>query len=280
MRFDFPKLRWCFPTQGSLRRSRSAPRPYRHHSSTQEAHFRPRVCVDGRATSRRAVRPAPQVSCFLLSFVSLCELYAEQSVFSSGLLRAFSHGQESMVATRAPTPARRNSLTGGEGPEPPTNTIRQDLDFMSAFVGASGTASTGVSPSVVKDQPESSAPTPAAGPSATDNLFPSTFGNSLFNPSFTFNPTGLPMGASPSQPHLASGATPFPMLPFSESQPFHQLANALDSSLDFDFGFEDPELPAPAPAEAFNFLLEDSALDFWNSFSGDGDWTQQASGGV
>lgn len=188
----------------------------------------------------------------------------------NGLLRAFSQGHESMAQTRAPTPARRNSLPGADVAAPPPGSIRPDLDFMSAYVA--GTTSTGVSPAARDVQ---------AQPDAVGDLFPPNFGNnSLFMPNFAFNPTGGPSGSgSQTQSHAS---TPFPMLPFSESQPFHQLASTLDSTLDFDFGFEDADLPAPPPADAFNFLLEDSALDFWQSFETDAgaDWAQAALGGV
>ncbi|KAM0754657.1 hypothetical protein T439DRAFT_118591 [Meredithblackwellia eburnea MCA 4105] len=181
----------------------------------------------------------------------------------NGLLRAFSQGQESMSATRAPTPARRNSLSEGQGLQSGSNgnsMMRPDVDFMTAYVG--GTSSAAVSPAMKEDQPTGT----------SEGLFPPTFTSfpSLSTPSFSAGALGA-VGATPA---------PFPMQPFSESQPFQQLANALDSSQDFDFGFEDSELPAPAPAEAFNFLLEDSALTFWNSFSGDGDWIQQGAAGV
>ncbi|KAK4702747.1 hypothetical protein P7C70_g3474, partial [Phenoliferia sp. Uapishka_3] len=172
----------------------------------------------------------------------------------NGLLRAFSSGQDSLAATRAQTPARRTSPAPETAPHP--------MDFMAAYVA--GNASTVVSPGPAKD------PYNASGVPGHDD-FVQNFG-ATFHPSF-INPT---TGSTSQFPPVS---TPFPMLPFAESQPFQQLANSLDAiPLDFDFGFEDPDLPAPPPAEAFsNFLLEDSALDFWQSFEnqeGTVDWSQ------
>ncbi|KAL8286374.1 hypothetical protein RQP46_004391 [Phenoliferia psychrophenolica] len=179
----------------------------------------------------------------------------------NGLLRAFSQGHESMNATRAPTPDRRASPQPDPGPEP------LPLDFMSAFVAGGTTTAT-------------TSPLPQASGQAE---FPENFGfNNLSMPSFAFNPTGGTSSGVGSQ-NQSFASTPFPMQPFSESQPFHQLASTLDSTLDLDFGlFEDPELPAPLPTEAFNFLLEDSQLDFWTSFdtAGGADWTSAALGGT
>ncbi|KAI5481636.1 hypothetical protein MNV49_002862 [Pseudohyphozyma bogoriensis] len=193
-----------------------------------------------------------------LIFVLACASTDEQSQgvryarLLNGLLRAFSRGHESMAVTRAPTPARRNSISG-ETPDvsgvAPSPAVRPDLDF---------TVPWGASP---------------AGEGAlfsSDQQFSSLFGGSGAPGSSAIPASAM---ANPGATAASSGtATPFPMLPFSESQPFHRLASTLDTlednglNLDFDFGFEDPAVPA-APAEAFNFLLEDHPLDFWSSFS-------------
>lgn len=183
----------------------------------------------------------------------------------SGLLRAFSQGHESMSATRAPTPARHASPGAEPTPLP--------LDFMAAFVAGAAASAT------------ASPPVPQPGSQAdVVGDFPANFGyNNLSMPNFAFNPTGGTSSSGVASQNQSFASTPFPMQPFSESQPFHQLASTLDSTLDFvDFGFEDPELPAPPPTEAFNFLLEDSALDFWQSFetAGGADWTSAALGGT
>lgn len=77
------------------------------------------------------------------------------------------------------------------------------------------------------------------------------------------------------------------MLPFETSQSFQQLATALDSNgaeqafdlEDLDLGLTDP-LWFP-PMDNFGLLVENQALDFWNSFEpkdNEWDWTSMQMG--
>lgn len=87
--------------------------------------------------------------------------------------------------------------------------------------------------------------------------------------------------------NLSELATPFPMMPFETSQSFQQLATALDSNgaeqafdlEDLDLGLTDP-LWFP-PMDNFGLLVENQALDFWNSFEpkdNEWDWTSMQMG--
>jgi hypothetical protein len=210
----------------------------------------------------------------------------------NGLLRAFSQGQESAAQTRAPS--RRNSLPGG-AEAPVINTLPT-----TATAPAAAPALDFALPWALGSDAIHSTPLPGHLPA---DLYPaSTFGA-------PFPSTFPPLAANPTAPQ-AIGTTPFPMLvsrrclppvvlvlkltyltslqPFSESQPFHQLASSMqeptaadDQLLNWDLE-GNLGLPADgsllpnvaANSDVFNnFLLEDSALDFWTSFSAPQDWS-------
>lgn len=158
-----------------------------------------------------------------------------------GLLRVFKRGRASALATQVPTPTRRTS------PPPLPN-----FDFLP--------------PS--KDQASQ------VGENSSASHFPPTFpsyANSARLAPFT---SATAFAPSPSNP-----PPPCTMPPFTESRPIHELATSLEESvaddlfnfdLDLDLG-GDAEVVLPAHSEAFSFLLEDSAMDFWASFSAQGD---------
>lgn len=197
----------------------------------------------------------------------------------NGLLRAFSQGQESAAQTRAPTPSRRNSLPGdAEAP------VINQLPTTTAAPPSAPAAEFSLPWALGSDAIHA---TPLPGHVPADLYPASTFGA-------PFPSTFPPLAANPTAPQ-ALGTTPFPMLvsfqnrssatvskhfpplqPFSESQPFHQLASSMQEpsaaddqllnwDLDVNLGLSanSGSLPPNVAANTdlfSNFLLEDSAL--------------------
>lgn len=220
---------------------------------------------------------SPQRLIFVLACASTDEQHpgVRYARLLNGLLRAFSQGHESMSATRAPTPSRRNSLSG-EASRATMASGSGDLDFTLPWPpnGSESRASPFPSHNVQQDGTHSNEFHPFAA-AASSPAFPP-------HAHYDFAPPGMVQSRSASASVHAGNTTnggAFPMLPFSESQPFHQLASTLED-VDFsDFGFEAEALPEPS--EAINFLLQDDGLDvLWGSFDATGgDWINPGGGG-